>query len=158
MKTPVHILFVYILVHLTWIFLIGPKINKHYLWIYQNSDTYKMWKYLKFLDLKLWREGLKESLVPVKELPARPLTLRADGWTEAKVAREAMEWMIVDYLINFHYSLTPSCLCDQNMTWFGFLISYVTWRNHILGATWTDVIILCRFWNSFVRCHVAEDG
>lgn len=44
--------------------------------------------YLKFLDLKLWVEDLKESLVPIKELPARPLT--AAGWTAPMVAKEVM--------------------------------------------------------------------
>jgi len=64
------------------------------------------------LDLKLWREGLKDSLVPVMELPARPLTLRPAGCTQAKVAREAI-WLIIFHLILF-------LLCDQNMTCFGF--------------------------------------
>lgn len=70
------------------------KKKKHAHTHYTSSD------YLTFLGLRLWREGLTDSLVPVRELPPRPLMVA--GCTTAKVARDAMA--LVPQLTGHHSS------------------------------------------------------
>jgi len=45
------------------------------------------------LGLKPWRDGLTWSLVPLRELPPRPLMVA--GCTAAKVASDAMALILV---------------------------------------------------------------
>ena len=82
--------------------------------------------------MRLWHEGLIESLVPERELPARPLM--EAGWT-AKVAREAM---VVAIIIISCFSL---CYVEVMIYYYlaskGHVSQLQIWRIHLCGATWS---------------------
>lgn len=66
------------------------------------------------MGLRVWRDGFKWSLVPVRELPEMPLTVVA-GWTAAKVvANDAMAFDL-DPAGSLGYGILTSILCFARM-------------------------------------------
>lgn len=102
--------------------------------------------YLELIGLKATREGLTGSLVPARELPARPLT--AVGLAVAKVASEAIFGMkCVDFNIltnnNYFDSYLAPNLINSRLNFLIVLIGCwtTTWEFHFIvrdmgGATW----------------------